>query len=74
MPWVKLKRWIEVHAKRKRREWKMEAVFHQMSGLSTMAKMWGGAGVTTAPPEMSDEERVKALSSFGFKVQTQKKE
>lgn len=73
LPWVHLKRWIEVWAKRKRREFKREALFAGMRQVSGISGLFGG-GAALPDKEMNDEERVSALKGMGYKVKTVKKE
>jgi hypothetical protein len=80
MPWVKLKRWIEVYLKRRRREWKLQVALHGLGMKSQQARLIGsGSGDETgssgsAYEEMTDSGRVAAILGAGFSVDTRKVE
>jgi len=66
MPWVKLKRWIDVYLKRRRREWKLQCALTSMGARSQMSGMMGGGG--GAYEEMSDEDRLSAFAELDIPV------
>lgn len=69
MPWVKLKRWVDVFLKRRRREWKLQCALQSLGVQRQMAGLMGGGGGETVE-EMSDAERVAAFTAAGFRVET----
>lgn len=72
MPWVRLKRWLEVYLKRRRREWKLACALQSLGLRAQTGALLGGGGgegeTGSGGKEMSDEERVIALRKAGFSV------
>jgi hypothetical protein len=66
MPWVKLKRWIDVYLKRRRREWKLQCALTSMGVRSQMGGLMGGGG--GAYEEMSDDDRLSAFAELDIPV------
>ena len=73
MPWCKLKRWMDVYLKRRRREWKQQLALTTLGARSQMQGLVGGdeGGAYEA---MSDTDRVGALAGAGFPVVTRRVE
>lgn len=65
MPWVKLKRWLDVYLKRRRREWKLSCALAALGVRSQAAALGAGEG---GRDEISDEERSARLAAAGFAV------
>lgn len=69
LPWVKLKVWSGVLARRTRRDWKMKLALARLSGLGAAGGLFGGGGGGDAESELiSDEERTATAASLGFSV------
>lgn len=51
MPWVKLRRWLDSFEKRRRREWKLQAMLHSLGAAS----LFGGGGDSSESGEPYSE-------------------
>ena len=68
MPWVKLKRWLDVYLKRRRRDWKLSCALQALGIRGQSAALLGGGGGGGTGREISDDERAVQLAAAGFAV------
>ena len=67
IPWVKLKVWLEMAAKRRRRTWKMTALAGETGVLRALAKAFGG-GDDSNPEAANPDDVISQWANAGLPI------